>query len=563
MRILVSLFALSVLVGCSSDSSTDHPPVDPDDPTLILLTPTQHLTRASIALRGMRPSVEQLEAVANDPDKLPSIVDEYLSSPEFGLTIRELHNQVLLLRVEQPQLTFPNLAPIATATAREINDSVFDEPLRLIEDIVMSDQSYQKVVTADYTMANGIVAAISGYAHTSAPEAWEKTPWPDARGNAGVLATTTLYHRWRSAGFNYNRGRANMISRAFLCHDYLTSDIVVDTSIDLSDPDVVANAVVQNKSCAGCHHTLDPLASYLFPMRPQLNAGQVTSYPIQYYLPNQINRWQTTNKRPPMFFGEQASGLAGLGKAIADDPRFSRCAAQNFASYLTEVPDADLSGAWIARLQGEFVAAGYNAKQLAKAIVLSNEFRVSHSDDVARAETVVGTLKARPEQLARMLADLTGLDWRFDSNAKLRGIPYGSTNLLESDFIGFRVLGGGIDSYFVTQPVHTMNATSSLVARTAAGAAADFVVDRDATAPVADRKLFVKADVTSTDEAHVRAELAYLHARIYSELVEPGSPEVDDTYALFTDALAQTSDPKRAWKLTLVGMFGDFRSLFY
>src|SRR5207237_1419429 len=163
-------------------------------------------------------------------------------------------------------------------------------------------------------------------------------------------ATTTLYHRWRSAGFNYNRGRANMISRAFLCHDYLTSDIVVDTSIDLSDPDVVANAVVQNKSCAGCHHTLDPLASYLFPMRPQLH--------------------------------------------------------------------------------GEFVAAGYNAKQLAKAVVLSNEFRVSHSDDVARAETVVGTLKARPEQLARMLADLTGLDWRFNSNALLRGIRYGSTNLL-------------------------------------------------------------------------------------------------------------------------------------
>jgi len=162
-----------------------------------------------------------------------------------------------------------------------------------------------------------------------------------------------------------------------------------------------------------------------------------------------------------------------------------------------------------------------------------------------------------------MFEDISGLDWKFASAAKLRGIPYGTANLLESDFIGFRVLGGGIDAYFVTQPVFTMNATSSLVAKTAAGAAADFVVDADAAKAVADRKLFVKADVTATDESHVRDQLAYLHARIYSELVSPTSAEVDQTYTLFKDALTATSDPKRAWKLTLVGMFSDFRSIFY
>src|SRR5678816_107614 len=75
MRILVPLYAVMALVGCSgsSDPGTDDPPVDPEDPTLLLLTPTQHLTRASVALRGIRPSVEQLQAVAGDPSKLPSI----------------------------------------------------------------------------------------------------------------------------------------------------------------------------------------------------------------------------------------------------------------------------------------------------------------------------------------------------------------------------------------------------------------------------------------------------------------------------------------------------------
>lgn len=560
-----SATVVTLLAACS-EPGVDPPPDPPPEvsPTAVYLTPTQHLTRASLALRGVRPAVDELRAVAADAGALPGLVDRYLATPAFRETIKELHNEVLLMRVEQPQFTFPAIAPIATATAREINDSVFDEPLELIADIVTRDRPYTEIVTADYTLANGVVAAIWGLPHTGAPDAWERTPWPDNRGAAGILATTSLFHRWRSTGDNYNRGRANVISTALLCHDYLHADILIDTTVDLSDPDVVANAVVANPSCAGCHQTLDPLASYLFVMRGQQNLGQVDSYPVEYYLPNQLNRWRTTNKRPPLFFGQPATGLAGLGAAIAGDPRFARCAAQNFAAYFTEVAGPDVSGAWIARLQAAFVASGYNARALARAIVLSDEFRVSHDTDPTAAETTVAALKLRPDQLSRMLADLTGMRWDYASTQRLRGVPYGTADLLASDFIGYRVLAGGIDSYFVTQPVHTMNATSSRVARAAAASAADFVVNHDATAPIAARTLFVAADVASTDAASVRAQLVHLHARIYGELVAADAPEIDETYSLFTGALAAAGgDARRAWKLTLVGMLSDFRSLFY
>jgi len=563
MRILASSLAALALAACGDSSP---PPIDPPpapDTTVVYLTPTQHLTRASLALRGVRPSVEDLRAVEADPDALPGLVDGYLASPELGETIKELHNETLLLRVEQGFLTFPAIGGLTGATATRINGAVFDEPLRLIADVVTTDQPYTKIVTADYTMADGAVAEIWGLPHAGGYDAWERTKWADGRGAAGVLSTSVLYHRYRSTGFNYNRGRANLISSAFLCHDFLDSDIQIDTTVDLSDPDVVANAVVQNKSCAGCHQTMDPLASYLFPFRGQIGVNNITAYPLPYYLPGQVNRWQTTNKRPPMYFGQQAAGLAGLGRAIADDPRFARCTAMRFASYLTEVPREALSGAWIARLQAQFVESNFSAKQLAKAIVLSDEFRVSHDTDPAAAEALVGTLKVRPEQLARMLRGITGFSWTTQSNAQLRGIPYGTADLLQSDFIGFRVLAGGIDSYFVTEPVHTMNATSSLVARTAAAAAADFVVEHDATAPAGQRTLFLAATVDATGEAAVRAQLAYLHARIYGELVDAGSPEVDPSYQLFADALAAAGDARRAWKLTLIGMLSDFRSLFY
>lgn len=565
MRTLAPI--LAVLTACGTDvrSSTgggdDTPPAE-ISPTAVYLTPAQHLTRVSLALRGMRPSLEDLRAVDSDPSKLGAVVDRYLDSAEFAETIMEMHNESLLLRIEQPTFTFPDIGPLAGSTARQINGR-FDEPLRLIADIVMSNEPYTKIVTADYTMANGTTATIWGLPHTGPADVWERTSFTDGRPAVGILATNELYDRWRSTGFNYNRGRANMISRALLCHDFLHSDILIDTSVDLSDPDVVANAVVANPSCAGCHQTLDPLASHLFSYKRQITPVSVDAYPQTIYQAGTANQWRTTNKRPPMFFGEDTGSFGALGPAIAADPRFAQCTARRFASYFTEVEQDELSLGWVVRMQQAFVASNYSAKQLAKAIVMSDEFRISHDTDATAAASTVGTLKLRPEQMQRMLRDLTGFNWSVESTMNLRGMPYGKANLLESDFIGFRVLAGGIDGYFVTKPVHTMNATSSLVARSVAAAAADFVVDHDLAAAAGDRTLFVEAAVNAADEDKIRAQLVHLHARIYGELVSPTSSEVDDTLALYNDAFTETGSRARAWKLTLIGMLSDFRSLFY
>ncbi len=554
---MLASFLLVGMVACDQGPGPGPGPDDDDDlpsPTAVYLTPPQHLTRASLAIRGVRPSVADLEAVDADPAALPAIVDRYLTSPEFAATIRELHNETLLMRLEQGTFTYPAMGPLATATARQIN-SMFEEPLRLIEEVVMTDKPYTTIVTADYTMANKAVAA--------SYDTWQRRQYAPERRGSGVLGMDVFYNRNRSAGFNYHRGRANTVSRAFLCHDFLDSDILLDTTIDLADPDVVANAVIANKSCAGCHQTLDPLASYMFTWRNTLAPVAVGGYPVTYFTPATAERWRTATKRSPMFFGVQATGMKGLGEVIAEDPRFARCTAQRFASYLTEVPLKDLSAAWVAKLQKDLVESGWNAKALVKSIVLSDRFRISHDTDEAKADTLVAALKVRPEQLTRMIEDLTGFDWSVTSPRTLRGIPYGTANLLDSDFIGYRVLFGGIDSYFVTDPVHTMNATSSLVGKKLSALAAEFVVEHDRTAPLAQRTLFTEAAVTATDPSVIRAQVAHLHARIYGELVATDSPEVDETYALYEEAFAASNDRARAWEMTLIGMLSDFRSLFY
>ncbi|MDB4956061.1 MAG: hypothetical protein JWO36_3630 [Myxococcales bacterium] len=565
------ILGVLMFVGTTACSGHEGSQTTPDsngsgDTSVSYLTPTEHLSRASLALRGIRPSIEDLKLVDADPSQLSTVVDRYVQSAEFGETIKDLHNESLLLRIEFPLLTPPALAPLASSTFTQMN-TVFEEPLELIANIVMNDRPYTEIVTANYTVANDVSSQMWGLAHTPGSKTWDKTQYADGRGAAGILSTSILFQRWRSTGFNFNRGRANLVSRSLLCHDFLKSDIAVDTSVDLSDPNAVANAVVANPSCAGCHQTLDPLASYFFTPDGTHN---FTSYPDTtanrlFWDPRRAGQWKATNKRPPMFFGDDTVvDLGGLGTAIAADPRFAQCTAIHFASYMSEVPADQLSGAWIARLQTQFVASGYNAKQLAKAVVLSDEFRVSHATDPTIAEGVVGYLKLRPEQLSRELADLAGYSWSIDSTTRAGSQVVGFVDLLRSDFIGFRVLAGGIDSYFVATSVFTMNATASLVAKLAASAAADYIVDSDAVAAPGARKLFTQAAVTATDEPSVRAELAYLHARIYSELVTPSEPGVDDSYALFTGALAATNgDAVRAWKLTLIGMLCDLRSQYY
>src|SRR5258706_3612715 len=81
-------------------------------PTLTYLTPAEHLARASLALRGLRPSLPELVAVTTHPDWLPTLVDHYLASPEFGATIRDLHNEVLLLHPQFTNLTPPPAPPL-------------------------------------------------------------------------------------------------------------------------------------------------------------------------------------------------------------------------------------------------------------------------------------------------------------------------------------------------------------------------------------------------------------------------------------------------------------------
>src|SRR5437899_2772239 len=133
-----------VLAACAPE-----PPPPAPDPSALQLSPTERLVRASAALRGTRPSLAELQSVDADPTTFDTIVASYLTTPEFATTIREMHDEALLLRVQQSNYTTIAIGPLTGVSFEQLAASLYEEPLRLIEDVVMSDSPYTKIVTAD------------------------------------------------------------------------------------------------------------------------------------------------------------------------------------------------------------------------------------------------------------------------------------------------------------------------------------------------------------------------------------------------------------------------------
>jgi hypothetical protein len=558
-----ALLAGMFLTGCVDDA--EYVVAPGEEPQSVELSATDQLLRASMTLRGLRPSIAELELVADDPSAMSAIVDAYLASPSFGKVIRDLHNESLLVRTDYAfyPAGFPRLDNMQMYDAYYLNTSVQEASLRLVEHVVMNDLPYSQIVTADYAIANHVVSTVWGTTYDTTGAEWQQSYYQDGRPVAGVLSDPWVFTRHASTISNANRGRANAMSKALLCYDFLDRDIVIDSSINLADPDVVNNAVVENEACAACHQTLDPLASFFQDYFPIFVAQQIETYPYdQFYYPG-IFQIAGVEMRDPGYFGQAGNNVADLGRLMADDPRLSLCAVQRFYAYFHQVPLDEVPLLASAELQQEFIQSGLNAKVLAKAIVMSDAFKLSHSGDEVESENLAGIRKIRPDQMSTMFLDLTGFKWEVDLGAG-GGLDLGRAELTTDSMLGFEVLGGGIDAAYVTRPTHTFNATASLVLQTMAAEAAAYVVDRDfAEADPQKRHLLKLVELDGIDPKTAREQIAWLHLRLLGEVVEVDSDEVTESWELFSAGFQHNNNIARAWELLLTAMMQDIRIATY
>ncbi len=543
-------------------------PAPSTTPTSSAVSAVDHLVRASMALRGHRPTVVEQEAVESDPATLPALVRGWLTDPALGDTIRDLHGEQWLLRTDvQPKP--PPLGVIDGYELGHVTASLDDAPLHLVQDIVMSGRPYTEVVTTDVAWADPVVAGAYGLEHDRTGPEWQASRWTDGRPAAGVLSSTSLWQRHMSSDTNHHRARSNFVAGKLLCEDYLDRDVVVGAA-DLDDPYAAEEKVRSDPGCRACHDTLDPMASAFFGVRKYILRADVIDawldgcpepqqhacYPLAMWDPDALPTAEDLGMPEPAFYGEPVADLSELGEAIAADPRFARCTSRRFFGWLAQVPLAEVPESTVTELTTTLVDNDWDARELLIAAVLHPSF--------AATDGPVGVQSIRPEQLARTIEDLTGHRLRADPNlpgceTSLNGC-YGPVDMTTTDLNGFRTLLGGVDGWDVTSPTHTPTPSAVLIWSWLAEESAGVVVDQDLST-TGERRLLTQVDADTVADGLVREQLAALHWRIVAERVDPGTLAL--SHGLWTAAHNRTGDPAHAWKVVIAALLQDPRLVMF
>ena len=520
---------LTLLLACAGEPQTSAPTAEPQ------MSPVEVLERASLDVRGVRPTTAEIEALEADPSALDSMIDTFLHDDRFEGRVRDMWSEIYLTRSE---------AYLISGSVYGLDDASFqasvgDEPLRILGHIAANDLPYTDLVTADWTMADDNLAAAWPIDHQGS--GWQRSHYTDGRPAAGVLATNSMWWRYTSTDSNANRKRANAISRILLCNDYLSRPIEFDRNVNLLDEDAVTEAITTNPACISCHSSLDPIASYLFGFWwfDYTNPLEASTY-----FPERELRWKSYVNASPAYYGEAGYTLADLGHQIAADHRFPECATEQAYELLLRRDSTLADTDALTGHRNNFIEGGLTVRALFTSILADPRYRSGATD----AEGYVPKKMVTADLLASQVEDLTGFRW-----------TYGSYDMLGTDAVGVRTLAGGADGYNVTSTATTTNATLVLVQERLAEAASSYVVANEP-----DRLFTVDfSETPDTNRAAMAAQVQALHLRLFGKRVAADGDEVDAALTLWSSLYAVERDGTMAWAGVLSALLRDPDLLFY
>lgn len=561
-RMTTLLPAALVLLAAGCATEGDPKPTDVDgedrptdggssgggDPTFDLATmprmdDARLLTRISLDLRGVRPTAEELDRVAADPDELDALVAEFTADPRFGQRAMDMWSEVYLTRSDVFSLS---AADFGLEDEAAFARAVGEEPLRILGRVASEDLPWTTLVTADWTMANDQLAAAWGLQHEG--PGWGVARYTDGRPAAGVLATNGMWWRYQTTGSNLNRKRANQITRIFTCNDYLVHPIDFDRDLDLLDEAAVENAVQNDPGCVACHVSLDPIAAYLFGF---WTVNTDSWLDASLYHPERELLYTSALEVSPSWYGEPGNGLEDLGRQIATDPRFVGCAVEQAWEAMLRRPVSVADTDALNTHREAFLDGGLTLSSLIQSIVTDPRYRAGDSAD-ERVESAGGvpTKMVTPDLLASQVEALTGFRW-----------TYAGYDILQSDIVGLRTLAGGADGRTVVSSAKSPNATVLLVQERLAELGAVHAVER---ALGGDELEIFLIDLEATpSEADRTAQIQHLHRSIFGREVATDSEEVTANTELWQALYAIDGSAAAAWAGLLTALLRDPEFLLY
>ena len=537
-------FILPLLMLACQGSSTDS--AEPTTPTPLAVEPlsdTRLLRRLSLDLRGTLPSLDELQRVEADPAALDQLTNDMLEDPLFEERLVHIYAQRWHTRVDEFNGSWFDYF-LEQEQEYEFERAVGEEPLRLMAHVVSNDQPWSNVVTTDHTMANELLASIwpmEGY--PEGETGWHPVQYTDNRPAVGVLATNGLWWRYFTTFFNQNRSRAAAISKLLLCEDLLNRPIRFSEETDLFAAEDVTGMVLTEPSCQGCHVTLEPLASTLFGFW-WMNDNATPE--METYHPEREVLGAIELGVEPNYFGVPIAGFGDLGRAIADDPRFSRCAVESMAEALWHRSIGLTDFERLEDTHSRFVQQDLQVKDLIRDLISTEEYRAGTLNAEADEATSdrVKTARLLDASLIRSISQsLTGLEWEADG-----------FDLLDNDEHGFRILAGGVDGEYIGIVQSDPSMSWALVLRRAAQGMANRVVHHDLIEESRPAILLNTTVSASAEDEEFQLALEQAHFQLMG--TRPDEEQLTSLTQLWIE-LESLGDARTAWQGVLSALLQD------
>lgn len=513
-------------------------PEPPPEQRFVELDPPRLLRRMSLDLRGVLPSEAELAAVEADPAELDRLRDEMLEDARLEERLVSFWTEHLRTRLDEFQVRYYDYG-LPPSRECEFERAIGEEPARIFAHVAVEDRPWGEAVTADYTMANELLAGIWPLDYPAGASGWQEARWTDGRPAVGVVVSNGFLWRYVTSQSNANRSRVTAISNLLLCVDLLSRPVSFGDTPSLTDAEGTANALKTEDACLACHATVEPIAATLFGFYPAVDYNGLE---LGVYHPERAPMGPEKLDVEPAWYGQPIDGLADLGPAIASDSRYYMCGAETVATLFwrrpTEVADFDT----VAALRDDFGDAGWTLRPLIRAVTETPQYRAGGlgalaSDEDAERERTARLMSA--DQLQSAIEDLTGFSWEYNDCGQLANDDY-----------GYRVLVGGVDGDQVTAPQQDAGLTWALVGKRLAQAAATHVVEAEVERGESQALFSVGPEVGPADEAF-REQVRVLYRRLFAR--EPSDVEQAEEAALF----AAAPDAVTGWILVLSSLLRD------
>lgn len=554
------ILSLVWLASCDQPAATQHEEEQPAD-GIVALDARSQLKRLSVDLRGVHPTEVELQAIEANPELYEQFVDRYLHDPRFLDRMDELFNYKYLTRTGETFFEMDD-AYLRGLDEDVVAASIDDEPLKLVRHIIENDRPYTEVVTAQYTMADPITAWMWNIETPENSTGWVEGHYKDGRPERGVLTMTTMWGRYPSAGVNANRHRANNISRILLCDDYLARPVSFSrTQIDALTSGNPEDVIRDTPTCQSCHNSLDPLSAHFFGFWWEVDGDfreQTT------YRPEDEEMWRDMSGKPPGYYGRPTTGIEELADQLAGDTRFTDCAVKTVFEGITQRDTDAEDWSELATHKAAFQSSDLVVRPLVKSIVMSREYRAGGTNapegvelDETKLDALVTVKQATPAQLASIIEEKTGYRWSFDGK-----------DGLTSTATGLVVLGGGIDSRYVTVPSHDPSVGIVFIQERLAQAAAHHVAEHDLDEDRTDDAILLSFvtvnDTPETAPELFDAQIKDLYLNITGQALEGEDPEeVAALITLWKQLYSVEASPKQAWAGVVSVVLRDPAVLFY